>query len=105
MIVVVLRKYKPSCGGLLSRWFLQIAPGVFIGDLSARVVNEIEVLLHRFMDEGYFEGATLALHHPTGNALEGFTLRELGESRYRPVDDGEGLFGTVRKKRVRKTLA
>lgn len=37
MIVVVLTAVPPRLRGVLTRWLLEIAPGVFVGHASARV--------------------------------------------------------------------
>lgn len=37
MVVLVLGSVTPGLRGITTRWLLEIAPGVFVGNLSARV--------------------------------------------------------------------
>jgi len=37
MLVLVVSRAKPSLRGRLTRWLLQLKPGVFVGTLSSRV--------------------------------------------------------------------
>ena len=41
MTVMVLGRCPASLKGALSRWLIEISPGVLIGDLSARVRDEL----------------------------------------------------------------
>ena len=41
MIVLVLSRASPSLRGRLTRWLLQLKPGIFVGTLSRRVRDRL----------------------------------------------------------------
>jgi CRISPR-associated protein Cas2 len=41
MTLIVVQRVTPSLRGMLSRWMLELKPGVFVGSISARVRNEL----------------------------------------------------------------
>jgi len=103
MTLLVIRDYKPSVAGYLSRWGLQVCPGVFVGDWNARIRDELVKLLNYLYDQEYFGGATLVTAHPEGGFLEGFSSMTIGVSRYQHTDS-EGLLSTGRVRRTRKKV-
>jgi len=80
MIVLVLIAVAPGLRGHVTRWLVEIAPGVFAGTLSARVRDKLwstianrvgdgqAVLVYRFRNE------------------QGWTTRTAGRDRWWPVD-------------------
>jgi CRISPR-associated protein Cas2 len=56
--VVVLTAVPPSLRGVLTRWLLEIAPGVFVGHVSARVRD----MLWLRITEGVGRGRAILVH-------------------------------------------
>jgi CRISPR-associated protein Cas2 len=52
LTVIVLTAVKPGLRGHLTRWLLEIAPGVFIGHVSARVRELIWQRVVEYSDQG-----------------------------------------------------
>lgn len=52
MIVIVLTAVPPGLRGHLTRWLLEISPGVFVGHASARVREEMWQRIVEFVGEG-----------------------------------------------------
>lgn len=52
MTVVILTAVPPGLRGHLTRWLLEISPGVFVGHVAARVRDLIWDRVVEFMDEG-----------------------------------------------------
>lgn len=79
MIVLVISRASPSLKGRLTRWLLQLKPGVFVGTLSVRVRAGVweatckslrggwAVMLHAAKTEQGFEIQT---HGPAPVAFE-----------------------------------
>lgn len=58
MIVLVLTAVPPSLRGVLTRWLIEIAPGVYVGKVSARVRD---LLWERVVD-GVGRGRAILVH-------------------------------------------
>ena len=52
MVIVVLTACPPGARGDLTRWLLEIAPGVFVGRLSARVRERLWQRVCSFVKSG-----------------------------------------------------
>lgn len=52
MTVIVLTAVPPGLRGHLTRWLLEISPGVFVGHISARVREEMWTRIVEFVAEG-----------------------------------------------------
>lgn len=52
MTVVVLTAVPPGLRGHLTRWLLEISPGVFVGNVSARVRDLMWDRVTEFVDDG-----------------------------------------------------
>lgn len=63
MVVVVLTACPAGLRGHLTRWLLEIAPGVYVGKVSARVREE---LWHRVVDMAK-DGRALMVHSRRGD--------------------------------------
>ncbi|RRD03573.1 type I-E CRISPR-associated endoribonuclease Cas2 [Arachnia propionica] len=88
MIVLVLSKVPPGLRGHLTRWLLEVSPGVFVGKVSARVRDELWSLTTSELRDG-----TAIMILPARNE-QGFEIRNSGH-RWTPVDlDG---FVTLRR--------
>lgn len=84
MTVIVLDCAPESIRGELTRWFLELKPGVFAGKVNVRIR---ELLWHRIVQLSETAGAVMLY-----NALteQGFEMRLHGEPR-RQVIDLEGV--------------
>ncbi|MEV0318154.1 type I-E CRISPR-associated endoribonuclease Cas2e [Streptomyces sp. NPDC050658] len=83
MTVIVLTNCPAGLRGLLTRWLLEISPGVFIGDPSARVRDTLWDEVRQFTGQGR------ALLAHTTNTEQGFAFRT-HEHAWDPIDH-EGL--------------
>lgn len=70
--------------GELTRWFLELKPGVFIGKVNARIRD---LLWERICQTDAANGAVMAYAAPNG---QGFSLRVFGVPKRR-VKDFEGI--------------
>lgn len=52
MVVMVLTACPPGVRGDLSKWLLEIAPGVFVGHVNARVRERLWARILEFVREG-----------------------------------------------------
>lgn len=52
MIVIVLTKVPAGLRGHLTRWLMEIAPGVYVGKVSARVREELWALVLDMVRDG-----------------------------------------------------
>lgn len=85
MIVLVLDKAPAPVRGEVTRWLLELKPGVFAGTVSALVR---EKLWQKVQGAANVGGGFLL--YPSNNE-QGFILRSFGES-HRKVIDLDGLF-------------
>ncbi len=83
MTVIVLTNCPAGLRGLLTRWLLEISPGVFIGNPSARVRDTLWNEVRQYSGRG----RALLVH--TANTEQGFTFRT-HDHAWHPVDH-EGL--------------
>ncbi len=84
MTVIVLDCAPESIRGELTRWFLELKPGVFAGKVNVRIR---ELLWHRIVQLSETAGAVMLYNAPTE---QGFEMRLHGEPR-RQVIDLEGV--------------
>ena len=84
MVVMVLEKVPRSLRGELSRWFMELGPGVFVGEVSALVRD----LLWEKCEEGKAAGRCYQAF--TKNTEQGYDLR-CSEDLERSVVHHEGL--------------
>lgn len=70
MTVVVLTAVPPGLRGHLTRWLLEISPGVFVGHVSARVREE---MWHRIV-EFVSDGRALMVHSKHGEQRLAFQV-------------------------------
>lgn len=66
--------------GALSRWLIEVMPGVYVGTVSARVRDE----LWSAVADTIGDGAAVLIH--PDNTEQGFSLRTAGERRRQPAD-------------------
>lgn len=85
MTVLVVRRVKPGVRGGFRRWMIEVAPGIFVGSLSARVRDAVWARACALRGKG-----ACALVYAARNE-QGFALRSDGDDRYRVIDV-DGLF-------------
>ncbi|MFC8247899.1 type I-E CRISPR-associated endoribonuclease Cas2e [Streptomyces chartreusis] len=79
MTVIVLTNCPPGLRGFLTRWLLEIAAGVFIGNPSARIRDILWDEVRQYTGQG-----RALLAHTTNNE-QGFTFRT-HEHAWRPIE-------------------
>ncbi|AWW43677.1 MULTISPECIES: type I-E CRISPR-associated endoribonuclease Cas2e, partial [Streptomyces] len=83
MTVIVLTNCPPGLRGYLTRWLLEISPGVFLGNPSARIRDLLWDEVRTYADQGR------ALLAHTTDTEQGFTFRT-HDHAWHPLDH-EGL--------------
>lgn len=92
MTVVVLIAAPEGLRGHLTRWMIEIAAGVFVGNPSLRVRDRVWHVLSQRIGNGQ-----AVLIEPAANE-QGWTVRTAGDERGYPVDyDGLILFARNRR--------
>ena len=84
MTVFVFDNTKPGLRGELNRWFLELKPGVFVGNVNARIR---ELLWERICNGKMADGAVMV--YPAANE-QGFGMCFFGQP-HREVVDLEGV--------------
>jgi CRISPR-associated protein Cas2 len=84
MIVLSTTAVPDSLRGALSRWTIEVTPGMFVGTVSARVRDELWNAATAVVGDG-----AAVLIHPAANE-QGFTIRTAGTRRRHP-EDFDGL--------------
>ena len=91
MTVVVLVSVPLGLRGHLTRWLLEISPGVFVGNVTARVRDQLWIRIVAFMGE---VGQAVMVY--TADTEQGLAFRCVG-SPWQPVDfDGLMLVRRLR---------
>lgn len=92
MTVVVLIAVPPGLRGHLTRWMIEVAAGVFVGNPSSRVRNRLwKVLADRTGD------GQAVMIEPAANE-QGWAVRTAGRDRWYPFDlDGLMLIARPRR--------
>lgn len=80
MVVLATTAVPDRLRGSLSRWMIEVGPGLFVGTLSARVRDELWAAASSVVGDG-----AAILLHPYDNE-QGYQIRTAGERRRRPVD-------------------
>lgn len=84
MTVIVMESAPESVRGELTRWFLELKPGVFVGQVNARIRT---LLWERICQTGSAAGAVMAFSAPNE---QGFEMKVYGDPRRR-VTEFEGV--------------
>ena len=80
MITLVLSSSPAKLRGHLTRWLMEITPGVYVGRVSARVRDELWQLV-----KGNLNSGRAILTYPTNKNEQGFIV-EVHRSQWEPVD-------------------
>ena len=92
MLVMILEKSPASLRGELSRWLLQLRPGVFVGGPSKRIRDELWIKACKKIKDG------VVTQLWTARTEQGFLHRQHGVNE-QILLDFEGLILTVKLKR------
>ncbi len=79
MTVMIVENVGPSIRGELSRWLIEIKPGVFIGNINALVRDEIWNIFEQKLSPN-----SSMLQIWTTNTEQGFDLKSTGLRDYEP---------------------
>lgn len=98
--VIASSSLSPGLRGVLTRWYLEVLPGIFVADVPARirdeVWNEVADWIWQVPDRPAY--AALIVHAPTE---QGFRIATAGEDGYTVTDfDGFALISRQHKKRL-----
>jgi CRISPR-associated protein Cas2 len=86
VVVLIVERVSPSVRGELTRWMLEVHPGVFAGKVPASVREKLWELACNKL-----RGGAALIIHPADNE-QGFAVRTWGKSSRRVVDfDGLSL--------------
>ncbi|WP_181785134.1 type I-E CRISPR-associated endoribonuclease Cas2e [Streptomyces phytophilus] len=80
MIVLATTAVPDHLRGALSRWTIEVVPGIFVGTVSARVRDELWDATSATVGDG-----AAVLIHPADNE-QGFRLQTAGTRRREPTD-------------------
>jgi CRISPR-associated protein Cas2 len=81
MTVLVLVAVPPGLRGHLSRWLLEIGPGVFVGTVTARVRDHLWTRVNQYLGT---TGRAIMVY-PARNE-QGFVFKVAGDATFEPVD-------------------
>lgn len=85
MTVLILESVSPGLRGEITRWLLELKPGVFVGTLSAMVRD----LLWEKACDAAGQGGCILVHRAANE--QGFAIRVAGRTT-KTVEDFEGLY-------------
>ncbi|GGQ34048.1 type I-E CRISPR-associated endoribonuclease Cas2e [Streptomyces roseolilacinus] len=89
--VVVLVAAPPGLRGHLTRWFIEVAPGVFVGSPNPRIRDGLWKILAERIRDGQ------AVMIEPARTEQGWTTRTAGQDRWTPTDfDGLTLMARPR---------
>ena len=80
MIVIAMDCASEAIRGELTRWFLELKPGVFVGNVNSRIRD---LLWERVCSTNKSNGAVMAY---SSNTEQGFALRLTGDPKRKIVE-------------------
>jgi CRISPR-associated protein Cas2 len=80
MLVLATTAVPDHLRGALSRWTIEVVPGIFVGTVSARVRDELWTATSQVVGDG-----AAVLIHPAPTE-QGYTIRTAGTRRRVPID-------------------
>lgn len=97
MLVIATTAVPDHLRGALSRWTIEVVPGIFVGTASARVRDELWSAVTAVVGDG-----AAVLIHPAATE-QGYALRTAGTRRRTPEDfDGLTLIRMTQQTRPAK---
>jgi CRISPR-associated protein Cas2 len=84
MVVFLMEKVPVSLRGEITRWMLELRPGVFVGNISALVREKLWEMVCQKL-----KGGAATLLHSAANE-QGYKIRTFGDTT-RQVRDFDGL--------------
>lgn len=84
MVVIMMERVSPALRGEITRWLIELRPGVFVGNISALVRDKLWELMQKRMKKG----AATMLYNASNE--QGYKIRQFGETG-RNVTNFEGL--------------
>ena len=90
MVVIAMDCAQESIRGELTRWFLEIKPGVFVGNVNARIRD---LLWDRICSTNKANGSVMIY---SCNSEQGFSMRLAGDPK-RQIVDLEGIQLVIQK--------
>ena len=93
MVIIVMTNYPKSAKGEISQWLIEPSVGVFVGNVSARVREELwKKIQVKMVDK------SRAILIYNDNNEQGFSIKTCGYSRKKPIDcEGVNLIQTIKK--------
>jgi CRISPR-associated protein Cas2 len=95
MLVMIVEKLPQSLRGALSRWLMEVRPGIFLGSPSQRIRDELWKKVTQRPPLGY------VLQMWSSPTPQGFDYRQYGESN-RALADFEGIALVTVKRDTKK---
>lgn len=80
MTVLVLTAVRMGLRGDITRWLMEVAPGVFVGRVSRRVRDHLWDRVRRTVGSG----SAVLIH--TARTEQGYEIVTAGRDRWTPVD-------------------
>ncbi len=84
MVVILMERVTASLRGKITRWLIELRPGVFVGNVSALVRDKLWELIYKRMKKG----AVTLLHNASNE--QGYKIQQFGDPG-RTVRDFDGL--------------
>ena len=84
MVVFLMEKVPTSLRGEITRWMLEVRPGIFVGNVSALVREKLWEMVCQKL-----KGGAVTLLHSAANE-QGYKIRTFGDTT-RKVKDFDGL--------------
>jgi len=84
MVVLLMEKVPTSLRGEITRWMLELHPGIFVGNISALVREKLWEMICQKL-----KGGAATLLHNAANE-QGYNIRTFGDTS-RKVRDFDGL--------------
>lgn len=81
MIVLVLTRVPAGLRGDLTRWLMEVSPGVFTGKVSRRVRERLWTRIRRGLKDG--SAVLVTVSH---DREQGFEVLTAGPARWEPAD-------------------
>lgn len=84
MVVIMMERVTASLRGEITRWLIELRPGIFVGNVSALVRDKLWELICKRMKNG----AVTLLHNASNE--QGYKIKQYGDTG-RTITDFEGL--------------